>query len=91
MKTVFKSPVLIAIICIAILSGCKKVSSVNNNSNTNTFVTKYTNPKTTTVACDYDVSDTALTNHGWSKTFDDEFDGDLSKWSTIHGGLEKEL
>jgi beta-glucanase (GH16 family) len=95
MLVIPKYSIITLAICLAILSGCKKGSNNNNNNNSNSninpYVAKYTNPNTTAVACDYDVSDTALTNHGWTKTFDDEFDGDLSKWNTLQGGLEKEL
>ena len=36
--------------------------------------------------CDYNLDETALTNAGWTKTFEDNFDTDLSKWNTWTGG-----
>jgi beta-glucanase (GH16 family) len=93
MKTFTKYSFLIATVCLATLGGCKKLSSSSDgtgNTTTPPTVSKYTNPTTTSAVCDYDVSDTALTNHGWTKTFDDEFTGDLSNWGAQDGGLIKE-
>ena len=52
---------------------------------------KYTNPNTATAVCDDNMTDTALTNHGWTKTFDEEFSGTLSNSQVLHGGMYKEL
>lgn len=91
MKTFTKHSFLIVALGLVTLGGCKKL---NNGSDGNTTkpgpVGKYTNPVTTAAVCDYNVSDTALTNHGWTKAFDDEFN-DLSNWGAVHGGLIKEL
>jgi len=92
MLTVRKCSVIITLAAFVIFSGCKKSNDTGDNSGNNTnFVSKYTNPITTVVACDYDVSDTVLTNHGWAKAFDEEFTGDLSNWGTVQGGLSQEL
>ncbi|HZX58109.1 MAG TPA: glycoside hydrolase family 16 protein [Mucilaginibacter sp.] len=86
MKTITKYPLLFALMGLAMLAGCKK-----HKKNDITTNNKPTNPITVTAVCDYDVSDTALTNHGWTKAFDDEFSGTLSNWTAITGGVEKEL
>ncbi|GAB3906905.1 glycoside hydrolase family 16 protein [Mucilaginibacter boryungensis] len=50
-----------------------------------------TNPVTATTTCDYNFSDTTLTNHGWTKAFDDHFSGDLSNWYALTGGVTNEV
>lgn len=85
---------LIASILITgtMICGCKKLDGPADTGSTGkTSGSKYTNPTTATATCDYDFSDTDLTNNGWVKTFDEEFDGDLSKWGVINGGMIKEL
>lgn len=96
MKTYTKYPLLIAALGLTILGGCKKNSSKtdpNNNGDNGGYVkTKYnTNSVTATAVCDYNMDDTAMTNHGWTKTFDDEFSGSLSNWGAVTGGVQKEL
>ncbi|MBS1531977.1 MAG: glycoside hydrolase family 16 protein [Bacteroidetes bacterium] len=79
------------------LGACKKSSNTTNNNNNNGgnggyVKTKYnTNSQTANATCDYDSSDTSLTNHGWTKVFDDEFTGSLSNWYAVTGGVAKEL
>lgn len=41
---------------------------------------------TTTAICNYVFDETILTNTGWAKTFEDNFDTDLSKWNIWTGG-----
>src|SRR5579862_3165845 len=80
----------IVLACLIALGSCKKLSSTKKGTTDTVAVTPvspYTNPKTATAVCDYDVSDTALTNHGWTKAFDDEFTGDLSNWTALQGGM----
>lgn len=36
--------------------------------------------------CDYDMDEAALINAGWTKTFEDDFSGDLSKWDVWSSG-----
>jgi beta-glucanase (GH16 family) len=50
-------------------------SSADNNTSVNT-----------TAVCDYDLNETALTSAGWTKTFNDDFSTDLSKWNIWTGG-----
>jgi beta-glucanase (GH16 family) len=95
MKTYTKYPLLIAAMGLTILGGCKKNSSKTDPGNTGNggyVKTKYnTNSVTATAVCDYNMDDTAMTNHGWTKAFDDEFSGDLTNWGTVTGGVQKEL
>lgn len=39
-----------------------------------------------TTVCDYQQDEAALVAAGWTKTFDEQFNGDLSKWNTWTGG-----
>ena len=83
--------ILIGTVLLAGLSACKKVDNNNTSgSNTNTK-TRNVNPNTATAICDYDKGDTALTNHGWTRSFNEEFNGALSNWNIVHGGLTQEL
>jgi beta-glucanase (GH16 family) len=63
-------------------SSCKKLPSSHPTS------TGYvsTNPVTASTIFDYQFNDTALTDKGWKKTFEDDFDGDLSQWKVWNGG-----
>jgi beta-glucanase (GH16 family) len=36
--------------------------------------------------CDYNPDENALINAGWTKTFEDNFDADFSKWNIWYGG-----
>jgi beta-glucanase (GH16 family) len=87
MKTFTLCAVLIAGLFISGLYSCKKLATVPPVKQT----PPPTNPKTATTQCDYDFSDTALTSHGWTKAFDDEFTGDLSNWYAYTNGVQNEL
>jgi beta-glucanase (GH16 family) len=43
-------------------------------------------PTVAPTLCDFEVDEAALTTAGWVKAFDENFDGDLSKWNTWVGG-----
>jgi len=82
-----------ALVVGTVVGGCKKLdgpadkgSSIGKNPDS-----KYTNPTTATAVCDYDFNETELTDNGWTKAFDEEFNGDLSNWGSINGGMIKEL
>lgn len=87
MKTFTLCTVLITGLCTSGLYSCKKLAEVPPVQST----PPPTNPKTATTQCDYDVNDTAFTKHGWTKSFDDEFTGDLSNWSAYTGAVQNEL
>ena len=96
MKTSTLYAVALSIFCAIALGSCKKLSDSTSSGNKNNGggtgpVSNYTNPNTTSVTCDYDVSDTVLTNHGWTKVFEDNFDNGLGNWTALHGGMLKEL
>lgn len=40
----------------------------------------------TKIGCDYQFNESALLSSGWSKTFEDNFDTDLSNWNIWNGG-----
>lgn len=69
---------------------CKKqvelsvLQSVNGNSNIPASTASTT--VNATAICDYNFDETTLTNAGWTKTFEDNFDTDLSKWNIWTGG-----
>ncbi|HEX3386560.1 MAG TPA: hypothetical protein VHS53_15275, partial [Mucilaginibacter sp.] len=96
MKTYTKLSFLAIAVALVSLGACKKGSSSkdknNNNGNGGFQKNPYnTNPQTASATCDYDSSDTSLTNHGWTKTFDDEFSNGLGNWDALTGGVQKEL
>lgn len=84
---------VIAITGLVALGSCSKSGGSGNNNNNNKppINVMKINPVTTAATCDFEVSDTALTNHGWTKAFDDEFTGDLSNWSVQVGGTRGTL
>src|SRR6476469_10280379 len=43
-------------------------------------------PAIAPTVCNYDLDETALTGAGWTKTFEDNFTTDLSKWNIWTGG-----
>lgn len=87
MKTFTLHAVLIAGLFAGALYSCKKLDSVPPPKPNTTP----TNPDTAVAVCDYDYDETQLTNNGWTKTFDDEFTGDLSNWTVFTGGVTNEL
>ena len=68
--------------------GCQKSSNkFSPTKNTSHNV----NPITAHAINNFDFSDTTLTNAGWTKSFEDNFNTDLSKWSVYKGGQQHEL
>jgi beta-glucanase (GH16 family) len=43
-------------------------------------------PAIATAICDFELNETTLTSAGWTKTFEDDFSTDLSKWNIWTGG-----
>jgi len=92
-----KTPLLTIFIsgCLLVsFSSCKKAGIDNSTKTTGgdqSGGTSKTNPVTTPTTCDYNFNDTTLTNHGWTKSFDDHFSGDLSNWYAFTGGVTNEL
>jgi beta-glucanase (GH16 family) len=82
---------LMAGTCLLALGSCKKLASTDQD--TTPKDPGYTiNPNTAHVTADYDFNDTTLTNHGWTKTFNDDFSSnDLSNWYLPQGGQKGEL
>jgi beta-glucanase (GH16 family) len=88
MKTSTFTALLLGGLSIIGISSCKKLTPAKQG--TQTTVTTI-NPKTAATVCDYDFNETTLTGSGWTKSFDDEFDSDLSKWYAYTGGVQNEL
>src|SRR4051812_9191064 len=81
-------PLIAGIVCLFIFS-CKKIDSVKNPDPTPPS-TNNVNPQTANPVCDYDLKDTSLTNHGWTKAFEDDFTGNLNNWYAYTGGVTGE-
>ncbi|MDB5133309.1 MAG: glycoside hydrolase family 16 protein [Mucilaginibacter sp.] len=88
MKTSTLTALLLGSLSIIGISSCKKLAPAKQGTQT-TVVT--INPKIATAVCDYNFDETSLTGSGWTKSFDDEFDTDLSKWYAYTGGVQNEL
>lgn len=103
MKTSILSALVLGCLLNLSLNSCKKLQSAapggasngtnngNNNGNNNGSTTAPVNPVTATTVCNYTFNDTTLTNHAWTKAFDDSFTGDLSKWHAYTGGEANEV
>jgi beta-glucanase (GH16 family) len=94
MKTSTLFQFLLFCVLIQFLSSCKKNSVSPQKVSTNTTeLNPVVNPIIARTISDYNsFTDTVLTGNGWTKTFEDNFDGDLSKWGIWHGGgFKKEL
>src|SRR3954451_23759707 len=75
---------------LVVLAGCKKqtpasavLQTAGNNSEPSATASTTVNAN---AICDYNFDETTLTNAGWTKTFEDNFDTDLSKWNIWTGG-----
>ena len=73
--------VLTIVLLFLLFSSCKK----NASSDTNPVVTPVP-PVTPVSGCDFVYDEATLTSTGWTKTFEDNFDIDLSKWNIWTGG-----
>jgi len=77
--------VLISITIIVVLSACEKNIDANFNA-----VGQQTAASDASVSdpslCGYDYNDSVLIKSGWTKTFEDNFSTDLSKWNIWNGG-----
>jgi len=100
MKTSILSALILGCLLSLSLNSCKKLqyatdgssnSTNNGNNNNNGNNTAAVNPVTATTVCNYTFNDTTLTNHAWTKVFDDSFTGDLSKWYAYTGGVTNEV
>src|SRR4051794_10965596 len=80
---------------VLFITSCKKnVSSTDTAGGSNPPITPITSNSTTdtgisynaTASCNYDQNPGQLTSNGWTLAFEDNFDGDLSKWEAWTGG-----
>lgn len=74
MRFIFKQVVLLCGVLTAIsFQGCHKKESLEQ-------------PLNQIIGCGYDLDESRLTGAGWTKVFEDNFTGDLSKWNIWNGG-----
>lgn len=80
--------ILSVFVCLS-FSNCKKQADTNTATLSQTVSSRIT-PENVTVnahgICDYVLDEAALTATGWTKIFEDDFTGDLSKWNIWTGG-----
>ena len=70
-----------------IIFGCKKNNSNESVANEEIATGRPTPPPTPVHGvCDYDISESAITAAGWTKTFGDDFSTNLNSWNTWYGG-----
>jgi beta-glucanase (GH16 family) len=78
-----------SVACIFLLSlsiACKKESTDDSPAVISTpYENSGTNYQATTV-CDYNLTEATLLGSGWTKSFEDNFDTDLSKWNIWTSG-----
>jgi beta-glucanase (GH16 family) len=81
----------LAFLALGTLLSCQKHVQVTiEPTNALSTAARPIEPASTTVTanavCDYVFDETSLTNSGWTKTFEDNFDKDLSQWTIWTGG-----
>jgi len=70
-----------------IIFGCKKNNSNESVANEEIATGRPTSPPPPVHGvCDYDISESAITAAGWTKTFGDDFSTNLNSWNTWYGG-----
>jgi beta-glucanase (GH16 family) len=78
-----------AALLLIVVSGCKKNVETQDAITEEIATGKPTPPpppQPVHGVCDYDINETAITNAGWAKTFEDNFSADQSSWNTWYGG-----
>jgi beta-glucanase (GH16 family) len=82
MKSVFFKTAIAALL----FSSCTQDASLNEQPRTVTAARPTPTPTTAPTVCDYTLDEAALTAAGWTKSFEDDFTSDLSKWNIWTGG-----
>src|SRR3954454_13552983 len=96
-KKFFKVPFLftsfILVTSVLLVSSCKKNVSGGSDSGGGNITPLTSNSSTDTginyfaaTQCDFNQTSSQFTNSGWTLAFEDNFDGDLSKWDIWTGG-----
>src|SRR5829696_8410439 len=69
-------------------SSCKQDVAVKTERQATVTAAARPVPSPTTVPaiCNYNLDEAALTSAGWTKSFEDDFNADLSKWNIWTGG-----
>lgn len=73
-------------IMFAVFLSCNKQTLTTPQLLSNAGKPVPTTPPPSPTICDYNFDETALLNSGWTKTFEDDFSTDLSKWNVWTGG-----
>src|SRR5205814_3556239 len=88
MKPTFAIALFSVLISLS-FSNCKKQVDSSTSGVSQSSYSRIT-PENVTVSahaiCDYVLDEAALTAAGWTKTFEDDFTGNLSKWNIWTGG-----
>jgi beta-glucanase (GH16 family) len=75
------------ILFFTIVCSCNKgTDNISGNVQEIAFARPSPTPPPVHGICDYNLDENALTNAGWTKTFEDNFDTDFSKWNIWNGG-----
>ena len=86
MKVINRFTFILLLLVIYILPGCKRESATTDEE----LAIPDAQASSTTVSahaiCNYVLDEGALTSTGWTKTFEDNFDTDISKWNIWTGG-----
>lgn len=86
MKATNHFPFILLLFSIFILPGCKRETAITNEDLTGPDVQAASTTVSAHAICDYVLDEAALTSAGWTKTFEDNFDTDISKWNVWTGG-----
>lgn len=79
--------IIVFIITLSFIFSCRKSDQVTQSlSKKNTLEELKTASISTTSTCDFQLTETTLTNLGWTKIFDENFDAGLSNWNIWNGG-----
>jgi beta-glucanase (GH16 family) len=77
------------VLLLVMISGCKKSIKTEEQISEELATGRPTPPpppQPVHGVCDYNINETAITDAGWSRTFEDDFSTDLDKWNTWNGG-----
>ena len=69
-----------------IVCSCNKHNDIKDVQQEIAFARPSPTPPPVHGVCDYNLDENTLISAGWTKTFEDNFDADLSKWNIWYGG-----
>jgi len=86
MKLINRFTFILLFLFIYILPGCKRELATTNEGLAIPDVQASSTTVSAHAICNYVLDEGALTSTGWTKTFEDNFDTDISKWNIWTGG-----